>query len=354
MRLVKRDHFRNFSAAPSKEGREMFMDLYGKATQEFRQGNLELSIELSRKAIQEAKSSTEIFWKDVAAVQLNLAHLLKLQSKFEDAWSVATTALKSLDGHFSSNKAEVCHALDVVAELCTELGRFDEALGYTDRALELKSRLYGVSSAQSANTYNIRGTVFMNKNLLDQSRSDYIRALGINVRTHGRKQPLPLPVGVTLSNLAVVLLRNDRIEECIAIYEDVVRSFDAAVENNTNSWMYGNALCDLAECRLRRNQSEDREEAKSLITQALHIFLITRGIEHPSTERATALLKQATESSQSITPAVESIQINFVNTLLDEAERIVPKKGDIKISGDILFLDRRGHVGHGHPHTPLI
>jgi tetratricopeptide (TPR) repeat protein len=297
--------------------------------------------------------NSDVFWKDVAAVQLNLSHLLKLQSHFDEALSVAVTALKSLDGNFSSNKAEVCHALDVVAELCTELGKFDEAMSYTDRALEVKSRIYGVSSPQSAKTYNIRGAIFMNTDRLDQSRSDYIRALGIGVRSHGRTPPLPLSVGVTLSNIAGVLVRQEgpqRVEECIALYREVVKSFESA---DNQSWMMGNGLCDLAECLIRRAGSRDIDEAKSLVTQALHIFLITRGASHPSTDRATALLQQASKTPINTTIA-EVDTTNFVNTLLDEAEKIVPKKGDVKVSGDILFLDRRGHVGYGHPHTPLI
>jgi hypothetical protein len=192
----------------------------------------------------------------------------------------------------------------------------------------------------------------MNKGHLDQSRSDYIRALGINVRAHGRDRPLTQPVAITLSNIAGILLRqeeSERVEECIQLYEEVVKSFETT---DSQSWMTGNALCDLAECLLRRCRSGDIDEAKSLITRALHIFLITRGSSHPSTDRAAALLQQ----TGSVSP--KDLQTfadpcTFVDTLIDEAEKIVPKKGDIKVSGDILFLDRRGHVGHGHPHSPL-
>lgn len=329
-----------------------FFEFYTKAADEFRLGNLDLAADFNRKAIQAADAAkSEVNWRDVAAVRLNLAHILKLQSDFSQALESAESALKDLDAHFSSNKQEVCFALDVMSELCCEIGEVSRGLEYINRAIELKTRIGGVDALGLARSYNIRGALFLTENKIGESRSDFIRGLGINVLHHGKERPLHLSIGITLSNIGGVLRKESgRIIECEALYRDVVSSFENSMNAPGESWMVGQALSDLAEALIEQGTKSSLEEAKSHLARALHIFLSTRGMQHPSTNRATALLRACAQSDpKDETP---SSSPDFVNTLLSESEKVIPRK-ELRISGDILFLDRRGHVGHGHPHTPL-
>lgn len=330
-----------------------FYEMYKKSTDEFRSGNLEGSVSLNDEALALATDCAELNWRDVAAVRLNQAHLLKLLGKLDEAKSHAQAALSALDAHFSANKAEVSHALDVLGELCVELGDTANASQYINRSLELKSRLYGSYAHQLAKPYNIRGAINLRENNLKQSRSDFLFALGINVRHLGRSKPLALPIGITLSNIAGVLRKEANetyLFQCISIYRAVISSFE---NTDPDSWMLGNALADLAECLIDYNTESSQTEAKQLLTRSLTIFLTSRGIDHPSTMRAASLLKECT--NMTLTGGSDDIgeSSEFVETLLTECESIVPKK-EYHVSGDILFLDRRGHVGFGHPHTPLV
>lgn len=330
---------------------ERFYETYRNSTEAFRSGHLEESVSLNNQALSIAAECSELNWKDVAAVHLNQAHLLKLLGKLDEAKTHAEQALKALDAHFSANKPEVGHALDVLGELCTELGETSAANEYIARTLEVKGRIYGAHGFELAKSYNIRGAINLRENNLKQSRSDFIRALGINVRHLGRAHPLPLPVGITLSNIAGVLRKeaNDSwLVECISIYRAVVESFEAI---DSDSWMLGSAITDLAECLIERKSSQ--QEVKLLLTRSLTIFISSRGIDHPSTMRAAALLKECSDLSSDQNPNSSSTDAEFVNTLLTECESIVPGK-EGRVSGDIIFLDRRGHVGFGHPHTPLV
>ncbi len=287
-------------------------------------------------------------------MRLNQAHLLKLLGKPEEAKPHAEAALQALDAHFSANKAEVSHALDVLGELCVELGDLASAQMYIDRSIEVKGRIYGNHGLQLAKSYNIRGAINLRENNLKQSRTDFLRALGINVRHLGRSSPLPLPVGITLSNIAGVLSKeaNDSwLKECIAIYRAVVSSFEAT---DNGSWMLGNAMTDLSECILESNDPGSHAEAKLLLAKSLTIFISSRGIEHPSTLRAASLLQQCSKAAPEETAVPTYVApSSFVETLLTECENVVPRK-EGHVSGDIIFLDRRGHVGFGHPHTPLV
>jgi tetratricopeptide (TPR) repeat protein len=338
------------SAVPTPtETPKTFYTLYEKATEAFRNGNLEDCVSLNAEALSMTDSTPDLNWKDVSAVQLNQSHILKLVGDIEGARKIAEEALRSLDAHFSSSKAEVCHALDVLGELCVELGDKAVAREYVDRSIDVKNRLYGVHGLPLAKSYNIRGALNLQTDNLAQSRSDFIRALGINVRHYGRSTPLALPIAVTLSNIAGVLRKDtseNRLSDCIQIYRAVVSSFESAGDDS--AWMVGNACTDLAECLI--DSQCELEEAKSLLTRALQIFLASRGIEHASTLRAASLLKALSTQTTSF---MQSTPSSFVETLLNECEAMIPKKAD-KIAGDIIFLDRRGHVGFGHPHTPLI
>ena len=340
-----------FSSSSATEGSNGFMDLYSKSTEEFRLGNLDLATEFSRKALAEADETKSVNWRDIAAVQLNLAHMLKLNSQFVDARVFAEKALAGLDARFSSNKLEVCHTLDVLAELCCELGDYPTASEHVIRAIEVKSRIGGTAGASLAKSYNIRGAIMLNEGQLAQARSDFIRALAINVRHHGRDRPLPLSTGITLSNIGGVLRKEgNRVSETVALYREVVESFEGSLSNAESSWMVGSALADLAESLVELGTEPAITEAKDLLTRALHIFLSTRGIGHPSTERAANLLKEC--GTRPVSDATTEIDLNFVDTLLNECEKVVPRN-EGRVSGDVIFLDRRGHIGHGHPHTPL-
>ena len=180
-------------------------------------------------------------------------------------------------------------------------------------------------------------------------RCDFIRALAINVKAYGRDRPLALPIGITLSNLAGVIGKEaDRTVECVAIYREVVEAFEA--RGHGNGWMVGSALTDLAESLIIGNVGI--EEARQILTRAVHILLTTRGLDHPSTRRAENLLRECAKKDANESACLEEDR-KFVETLLDECEHVFPK-GELKVSGDIVFLDRRGHVGFGHPHTPLV
>jgi tetratricopeptide (TPR) repeat protein len=256
-----------------------------------------------------------------------------------------------LDAHFSNSKLEVCHALDVVAELCCELGDYNTAKERVNRAIEVKSRISGAAGIGLAKSYNIRGAIMLSEDQTAQARSDYIRALAINVRHHGRSRPLPLSIGITLSNIGGVLRKEgNRVPETVSLYREVVDSFESSLSNQENSWMVGSALADLAEALIEEGTISSLSEAKDLLTRALHIFLSTRGVGHPSTERAAALLKSCAAQEPKDTHI--EVDVNFVDTLLNECEKVVPRQ-EGRVSGDVLFLDRRGHVGHGHPHSPL-
>ena len=335
------------------DNKSRFRELYLKATDAFRAGDLALAADCNAKALVFAEQSPQLVgWKDIAAVNLNQAHILKLSADFEAALSRASLGLAALEAHFSSHKREVCHALSVVAELNCELGNFQEALKQIDRAIEIESRISGPLTASLAKAYNISGAVALNETLTGRAMSDFIMALGINVRLHGRQRPLSLAIGITLSNIGNALRREGgREADCAAIYKEVLDSFENGEQKE--SWMVGSALCDLAESLIALKTHAGIEEAKILLTRALHNFLATRDVNHPSTERAAHLLKSI--SNVSYVPTDETTQLppnGFVDTLLNECESVVPQP-EGRVSGDILFLDRRGHVGHGHPHTRL-
>ena len=331
---------------------ESFRTLYEKATEAFSKGNLDLAVEFNSKALQQNRSNVlDANWKDVAAVRLNQAHIMKLQADFPSALEHASIGLKALDERFTSNKLEVCHALNLVAELNCELGNFETATKEINRAIDIETSIGGVSSARLAKSYNIRGTILLNQNYISEARSDFIRALAINVHHHGKQRPLPLAVGITLSNIGNVIRKEKSCaSNCVAIYREVVSSFDSELSNKENSWMFGSCLADLAQSLIDTKTTNGITEAKNLLARALHIFLSTRGISHPSTEKAASLLK----SLSSLTVSEEEFvdDGNFVDTLLNECEQVLPKR-QARVSGDILFIDRRGHVGKGHPHTPL-
>jgi tetratricopeptide (TPR) repeat protein len=323
--------------------------MYTDITSEFKRGNLESSVYLCMKAIEEASKESKIYWKELAAFQLNLGHIFKLQCKFKDALEISEEGLKTLDSHYSSAKLEVCHALDVVAELACELSEYKRAHEVIDRSIGIKSGMQGPSDISLAKTYNIRGTVNLNEGSSAQARSDFIRALAINVQHFGTNRPLAMPIGITLSNLVNALSREDTfdISQGVALYREVVASFEAVEQD---SWLTGSALTDLADALISSKTGKGIDEAKELLMRALHIFMTTRGLDHPSTDRAASLLKATASASFEVDELIEDI--DFVDTLIKECENVLPKK-QTRVSGDIVFLDKRGHVGHGHPHTPL-
>ncbi|KAF4667289.1 hypothetical protein FOZ61_008440 [Perkinsus olseni] len=333
---------------------EKYMD---EAMQSFGQGSLRECLTSNNKAI-------ELFEEDgnkglrrqqhqrYAAAYLNNAFVMKQLGAYQEAKEAADKGLAILMKKYTMHKREIAETLDLLGELCQNLELTEEGKSHVSRSIELKTALYGANAIQLAVPMNIRGALQLQQGHLDKARSDFLRALTYTVKYHSAGKPVHPQIAVCLSNLAGVLKKEDKLDECRQIYTEVVDSMSQ--EFGRTSPVTAQALCDLGATYVGLKH---KKLAQSTLTEALHASTVSRGIEHPLTQRIAEWLQDAAkiENPEDVDGFCGD---DFVDNLLKDCVHKIAeqdkKSEDAAVRGDIIFLDQRGHVGHGSPLKPLI
>ena len=324
--------------------RSLVDDALQTASQHFKDGDIRQCITSNLRIFEDKIPITVLndgnMWLKVASARINTAFAYKLLGEFDHALDQVKEGIKLLDAHFTQCKPELCHALDLCAELYIAAGKHSEAQEYVSRSLEIKTSIYPQQSPHLVNSYNLQGAIHFAAGRLAEAEAEFMKSISICVNNYGFETPINQQLGVTLSNLAGIWRARDDWKKCIEAYTAVVTSFEAHF--GESSWMTAQASVDLG---LSLVNAGAPRAAKEHLVRGLGILVTTSGPSHPSAVAAMEALK-ATQN-----PAGEdaALECAFLSDLFRQVK--IEKKG--KVSGDLYILDRRGHVGGGHPFSQL-
>jgi len=279
-------------------------------------------------------------WMKVASARINTAFAYKLLAEFDKALDQANEGLKILDSHFTQCKPEICHALDLTAELHIALGRHSDAQPFVSRSLGLKEAIYPPESPQLINSYNLQGAVNFSAERLADAEASFLKSIKTGVANFGYDRPLNQQLAVSMSNLAGVWRAQEKWQECVEAYAAVKESFE--VNFGEDSWMSAQASVDLGLSLIAAGAGE---AAREHLVKGLTILVNTSGPDHPSALAAVEGLAKCKE-----TPGAGNLSSGFLIDFFEKIPKIVRKSG---VSGDVIILDRRGHVGGGHPFSAI-
>ena len=314
------------------------------ASQHFKDGDIHQCINSNLRIFEDKIPSTVLndgnMWLKVASARINTAFAYKLLAEFDKAIEQVKEGVKLLDAHFTQCKPELCHALDLCGELYIASGKHSEAQAYVSRSLEIKQSIYPQQSPHLVNSFNLQGAMHFAAGRLPEAETTFLKSIAICVNNFGYQAPLNQQLGVTLSNLAGVWRARDEWQKCVEAYTAVVGSFEAHF--GESSWMTAQASVDLG---LSLISAGAPRAAREHLVKGLGILVTTSGPSHPSAVAAMEALK----ATQNITE--DDVLIPFGS--LDEYFKKMKTEKSAKVTGDFYVLDRRGHVGGGHPFSQL-
>jgi tetratricopeptide (TPR) repeat protein len=317
----------------------------------FKIGDIEQCININKTLFSSEISCLELEhnrnWMKLASAHINTAFAFKLLGKFESGATEVEAGIQLLESHYSQAKPEISHAYDLATELEISRNNLGRAQALADKALELKTKIYNKLELPLAHSLNLQGAIHLAQGALDAAQVDFKKSLVVNVANFGLARPLHQQTAVTLSNLAGVFRTRGQHGEAAQIYEVVVTSFTAHL--GEGSWIAAQAAFDLG---VSLALIGEKSRATEVLVDAVSRFMTARGPEHPATLGVMEFLKNLDKVE---VPEGHDSRVDLVDELLNEAEREVKVlKGSAGVQGDVHVIDRRGHVGHGHPlFTPL-
>jgi tetratricopeptide (TPR) repeat protein len=280
-------------------------------------------------------------WLKVASARINTAFAYKLLAEFDKALIQVEEGIKLMNAHFTKCKPELCHALDLSAELLIAAGRHNDAQQYVTRSLDLKKNIYPAGSPHFINSLNLQGAIHFSATDLSKAESSFTESMKIGISNFGVDAPIHQQLAVTLSNLAGVWRAQEgRWRECVEAYQAVTESFGAHF--GEASWMTAQASVDLG---LSMIHGGAPKASKEHLVKGLGILMSTSGPSHPSVIAAMDALQNIRD--------VEGHDAFLEDTFLKSFFESLQVKEVTKIGSDFHILDSRGHVGGGHPFSQL-
>jgi eukaryotic-like serine/threonine-protein kinase len=145
----------------------------------------------------------------------NLAIILQLQGKWEEARARLASALRVVEAARGSRNTQTARILRVLASVDDQLGDHALALAEAERSLLLWQQAVGPEHADVAEAHDGLGFVHLRAGRYAQARQQFERALALRIKALGAEAP---EVAKTLRSLGEVLSLEGKHEESLESY----------------------------------------------------------------------------------------------------------------------------------------
>jgi serine/threonine protein kinase/tetratricopeptide (TPR) repeat protein len=209
----------------------------------------------------------------VARSRILLAGVVRSLGRYDEAEAHLLEALAIQEAVLGPDHIDVAATLDGIGAVNQQAGDFVEAERYLERALELKRQIYGVDHPDVAATLANLGAAAYGRGDAARAEPLYREALAIQrarIPDSGR-------LGVTLSNLALLLQETGRYDDAEALYlEDLERG------RRRLGQAHPQIAVTLNNLGLLHQDQGDLESAQDYYEQALAMQREVFGNEHPN------------------------------------------------------------------------
>jgi tetratricopeptide (TPR) repeat protein len=249
-------------------------------TEELRQQLLEKA-RMFLEALKEDEAADPNLRLETASAQLGLGRIYQLQGQrqqAEVAHREAINQLRSLNDAFPGNPVFRMRLGEAYNWLGEQLRRYDSvgAEAAYDSALDIQRELVDQNSDnlehwyELGRSYNNRGILVSNQtNRVDEAEASFQEAIAIfeNLRTRRSNLLDSLRLARTKNNLAILLRRNNRLDEAIAVYGDAIDLMQELVELDAQNREYRETLArmynNVGNLYLMRSEFENALEANA-------------------------------------------------------------------------------------------
>jgi tetratricopeptide (TPR) repeat protein len=204
----------------------------------------------------------------------NIASLCRDQGRYEDAMNFLQKSLEIDRVILGPNDPIIANRLNNYASLLRDIGRSEEALDYYKKALTIDEQNYEPGHPTISTRLNNIALVLMDLGELEKARDLLRKALASDQNTFGSGHP---SIATRQSNLAMVLKDLGELEEA----RDLLR-MALASDQNTFGSEHPAISTDRSNLAMVLKELGELEEARDLLRQALASDQNTFSPSHPS------------------------------------------------------------------------
>ncbi|HXC60342.1 MAG TPA: serine/threonine-protein kinase [Steroidobacteraceae bacterium] len=214
--------------------------------------------------------------KVLGEARLELAQVLRLRSRYEEAQHIATELVQQYETAQPPDNAGLAQALTTLGRIETDRGQLTEATAHLERGLSLHSRVFGDADPKTFDAKAALAWVMVTRDQSAKAEPLLREVVEDARRIYGPTHP---ETGVALSNLANAVSDLDgRLTDAEQIYLESIavlrHGADAVVPELANSL---NNLCSLY------LKAQRWVEARNACAEATALRLRALGPEHPDT-----------------------------------------------------------------------
>lgn len=212
--------------------------------------------------------------EDISNVLLNKIEELYNASKYKDAIPLAIELLEIRKRDLGKQHIDTSQAFNILGTLYLEVGEYDLAEMYLNKALEIRETLLGRQAASTATVLNNLARVYSSKGNYEKAKVLYIEVLTTFANTLGKEHPDYL---VTASNIAKYYQDVGDYTNAENLYNQILISFEKVLgkENRKTITVYNN-LASLYQ------DIGEYTKAETLFKQVLEVFEKVFGKETPN------------------------------------------------------------------------
>jgi len=258
-------------------------NLKAKALEEVEKGNY---IEAEEYLKQSAKENIDA----AAATFYELAKIKKLQLQFQKAFNYYELAVK-----VNSENALYLNDTGVMAE---ELGFYDKAIDYCQRALEIDLKSHGEEHPNIADRYNSLGLVYDSKGEYNKALEYFQKALQVGIKYHGEEST---HIAAYYNNIGWTYYNMGQ-------YDKALEYFQKALQINVKYEEHLDVALSYSNLGSAYDIKGEWDKAITYFQKALKIDVRYRGENHPKTATRYCNLGSAFGSKGEYDKALEYYQ----------------------------------------------
>jgi TonB family protein len=214
----------NLGTVSAEEISSEFSKTYKAYNNAYARGNYPRAAELAQKALDMAKKELGPEHEKTAIMEINLAHVLIINRKIEEAEPILNSARKKVEKLHGANHLSLVTIHEDLAKIHASKKELDKARQALSKAISIISKARGANDPEIANFLIQQGSIDVATNKIDVAKQDYEKALAILEEKYGKNS---ISTASTISLLGdIELLKKDfaKAEEyykrTLKIYEE--------------------------------------------------------------------------------------------------------------------------------------
>ncbi len=213
----------NLAPVMAQEVSSEFGKTYNAYNNAYARGNYPRAAELAQKALDMVKKELGPEHEKTAIMEINLAHVLILIRKTDEAEPILDAARKKIEKLHGTEDPSLITVYEDQAKIYASKKEFDKSRSLLGKAISIVTKLRGPKDPEIASFLIQQGTIDVALNKLDIAKQDYQKALAILEEKYGKNS---ISTASTISLLGDIELLNKNFKKAEEFYNTTLKIYE--------------------------------------------------------------------------------------------------------------------------------